>query len=83
MSSSVPIGRTQQWQFSSQTWKEGTSEIKVPVVLESTEGLASASMMVLRMLHLHMVESAEGERSRLVPISPFIMMEPSCPNHLL
>jgi hypothetical protein len=55
----------------------------VPVVLESTEGLASASMMVLRMLHLHMVESAEGERSRLVPISPFIMMESSCPNHFL
>lgn len=83
MSPSVPIGRTEQWQFISQTWKKGTSEIKVPAGLESTKGLASASMMVLRMLYLHKVESVEGERSRLVPTSLFRLMEPSCLNHLL
>lgn len=79
----VLIGIKEQWNFISQLERQRSPRPKVPAVLESTEGLVSASMMVLRMLCLHMVESAEGERSRLVPTSPFITMEPSCLNHFL
>lgn len=40
------------------------SKIKAPAVLESVEGLVSASMMALRVLYLHMVEGTEGQQTQ-------------------